>query len=309
MLDTGRVPVAEQFSYWREVVSGSFVPLQVERDRSGPFAGSIEFSTVGPVGVAHIASQPQRVRRTPPLIAAGADEALFVNYQVRGTGGMRQDGQEGRLVPGDFTIVDSTRPFELSFGRDFAQLCFTLPRELIAPRLPVPRDATALRVRGDRGAGALAAQALRALAEQGPALDRAAARGAAEHVLGLVAVALRTAVQPPASASRAALLRAAMDEAGRRLDDPDLSPAGVAASIGVSTRHLHRLFADRETTFGRWLLGRRLEGARRELAEPAWDHLPIAAIAARWGFRDASYFGRAFRARYGLTPGAHRREP
>jgi AraC-like DNA-binding protein len=33
----------------------------------------------------------------------------------------------------------------------------------------------------------------------------------------------------------------------------------------------------------------------------------LAEIAARWGFRSAAHFTRAFRARYGLTPAEHRR--
>lgn len=45
-----------------------------------------------------------------------------------------------------------------------------------------------------------------------------------------------------------------------------------------------------------------LRAASQQLA-----HLPIAQIAARWGFRSPAHFSRAFQARYGITPTSHRR--
>jgi AraC-like DNA-binding protein len=91
------------------------------------------------------------------------------------------------------------------------------------------------------------------------------------------------------------------------LGDPDLAPADVAGRVNVSTRYLHRLFAEQGTSFGRWVLRRRLERCRQDLADPALAHLTISQIAERWGFRDRSHFARAFRARYQLAPREWRR--
>ncbi|WP_460494699.1 helix-turn-helix domain-containing protein [Dactylosporangium cerinum] len=48
-------------------------------------------------------------------------------------------------------------------------------------------------------------------------------------------------------------------------------------------------------------------GARHELLLPQSRHRSVAAIAWRWGFRDATHFTRRFKARYGMLPSQWRR--
>lgn len=69
--------------------------------------------------------------------------------------------------------------------------------------------------------------------------------------------------------------------ARRHLADPDLTPARIAAAHNISLRHLYKLFAKHHVSFEQWLIGERLESARRDLAAPANRHRSIAAIAAR----------------------------
>ncbi|KAA6211814.1 helix-turn-helix domain-containing protein [Streptomyces filamentosus] len=45
---------------------------------------------------------------------------------------------------------------------------------------------------------------------------------------------------------------------------------------------------------------------RRDLADPALDHLPVSVIGARWGYLRPSDFTRAFRAASGTTPTSYR---
>ena len=114
-------------------------------------------------------------------------------------------------------------------------------------------------------------------------------------------------VARPATGQQLALTQAALDEVERSLGDPDLTPATVAARIGISTRYLHQLFSTRGPSFGRLLAGRRLERCRADLADPAYAEWTIAEIGWRNGFTDPSYLARAFRRAYGVSPGEHRR--
>ena len=68
------------------------------------------------------------------------------------------------------------------------------------------------------------------------------------------------------------------------------------------------LFETEGTTFSQFVLARRLSLARRMLADPWLDHQAIAAIAYEAGFGDLSYFNRAFRRHFGMTPGEVRME-
>ena len=214
-----------------------------------------------------------------------------------------QGGRRAELAQGDFAIVDSSQPFEL--GPGLASL--TIPRELLAPLLAAPWEVTAIRVRGDSGVGAVASSALLALARLDSSLDTRAAALLADQIAGLIALALGGAYEPAASTRRAPLLQGALDEVERSLDDPELSPARIAERVGISTRYLHQLFSERGPSFGRWVLTRRLQRCREDLADPRRAHWTIGEIAHGRGFRDSSYFAKTFKARYGVSPRELRR--
>ena len=78
----------------------------------------------------------------------------------------------------------------------------------------------------------------------------------------------------------------------------------VAERCGVSREHFIRAFGRRYGEPPGELLRRlRLEQARRMLRATM---LPVQDVALACGFADANTFGRAFRQRYGLTPGNER---
>jgi len=89
------------------------------------------------------------------------------------------------------------------------------------------------------------------------------------------------------------------------LAEQHVSAADVARRLGVSLRSL--LFAFR-ARFGRtptqYLRDVRLRRAQQLLLT---TDLSIAEVAVRTGFRDASYFDRAFKKRFGVTPLIFRR--
>jgi AraC family transcriptional regulator, positive regulator of tynA and feaB len=304
---TASLPEPERFPFWRDMVSGAFVPVSPTRLTEGPFAGRVTARTVGGLGVSRIASQAQSVERSSGHIERRAGDVFFLNLPLSAGTLATQNGRTASLRSGDFVVVDSTRPFELRFEQEFQQISFTLPHDSLAPLLAAPWDATAVRIPGDRGVGAVASGALRALANTSRPFDRHAGRALTSQLAGLVALALGGVQVPPASTSRALLLQAALDETERALDDPELSPAHVSERLGISIRYLHRLFADRGPSFGRWVLTRRLERCHRDLADPARGHWTIGDVACHHGFGDPSYFARAFKARYGMSPREFRR--
>lgn len=57
----------------------------------------------------------------------------------------------------------------------------------------------------------------------------------------------------------------------QKLHDPELAPTVVAAAHHISLSYLHRIFQQESPgeTVGAWIRGRRLEGARRDRANPA----------------------------------------
>ena len=86
-------------------------------------------------------------------------------------------------------------------------------------------------------------------------------------------------------------------------------PSGQAAAAGAEfVGDLPQRERGRDgLTCGRWVREHRLRRCRDDLADQRLSQVTIAEIAARWGFRSAAHFTRAFRARYGITPADHRR--
>ncbi|MGA0569577.1 Ada metal-binding domain-containing protein [Variovorax sp. VNK109] len=102
------------------------------------------------------------------------------------------------------------------------------------------------------------------------------------------------------------------NQAARLLDEPDAwseAPASVAAlarRLGVSDRHLRRIF---EAQFGvsplQYLQTRRLLTAKQLLADTS---LPVSQVALCSGFSSLRRFNAAFVGHYGLSPAQLRRQ-
>ncbi len=85
-----------------------------------------------------------------------------------------------------------------------------------------------------------------------------------------------------------------------------ISLGDLARAAGVHPAHIARTFRRRHgQTVGGYVRRLRLETARVQLAN---DTCSLAEIAGSCGFADQSHFTRLFRAAYGVTPAAFRRE-
>ncbi len=86
--------------------------------------------------------------------------------------------------------------------------------------------------------------------------------------------------------------------------DDDLTTAALAATAGVSQRHLTRLFVEHlGQTPGRFVRRTRIEASAQLLASTT---LPTAQVASRCGFRSAEALRQAFIAQYGISPSRYR---
>jgi AraC-like DNA-binding protein len=95
------------------------------------------------------------------------------------------------------------------------------------------------------------------------------------------------------------VLAAVFDVIGARYAEP-ISLADVAAELGLSGGHLTTVVRRRTgRTVQQWIGERRMQEARRLLVE---TDLPVAAVARRVGYPDASYFIRRFHREHGTTP-------
>jgi AraC-like DNA-binding protein len=125
--------------------------------------------------------------------------------------------------------------------------------------------------------------------------------GVPDTLCRLAGIACNAAAGAQPVAVREARLAQARHYIERHLADPYLSPARVAAALGVSLRSLHLVFVPTGTSVARHILQRRLEECRAALLRDG--RRPVTGIAFAWGFNSLSTFYRAFQAAFGCAPG------
>lgn len=290
---------------WRDLIREHFVALDIDAARDERFRGAVASTGIGHLKVASVDSTAAEYRRTPGLARADHDAYLQVGLVTRGTAVLRQDGREALLRAGDYAVYETGRPFFWALCEDVGLSVYTWPRASIALQPAESQRLTARALGGAGGLGGIVGRMLAELVTAPPALSPAGAVRLA-HEVGELVTTVAGEQAGPATPDRAAadLLHAVDAYLAEHLADPDLHPASVARAHFVSTRHLHRLFAQRGTTVTQHVRHLRLERCRRELA--CGPDVPIFEIARRWGFADAATFSRAFRQAYGTTPSAYR---
>ncbi|GAA4800400.1 helix-turn-helix domain-containing protein [Streptomyces ziwulingensis] len=305
VLSTAELPAPDRTERWQEVVSRTFVPLDVRLLEKEPSPGLIASRRLGALQVTRVQAGPQTTTRSKRLIARDDRRYLILTLQQRGTALKEQDGRATLVSPGEFSLSDAARPFRKKLERDFVFTSFHFPREDLRVREEDLRALTATTFSGQGGSGALVATYLARMAAEAAVLGETVGREFAATALDLLALLLdercgRLAPQAPEAA--AAMLARVKDHILRNLSDPGLSPSGIAAAHFLSVRYVHKLFELEGVTAGEWIKSQRLERCRRDLTRAPAARVGVAAVARRWGFVSPSHFSRVFRAAYGVSP-------
>ena len=301
-------PHAARLEHFKRVVATAIVPFDTDFHAGHELTGEVLSGRVGAIRVTRVSAPPMNATRTAGLIRAADSELFKIDLQLRGRTVFAQGGREATLRPGDFTLLNLSRPSGL-VDRDEHEMVAVLFSPAALPLAPDELDRlTAVRISGRSGPGALtAALAYRLTRRLG---DGEPAAALDTGLLDVLAVALAQRLDGVAALPRAtrrrALLAGVQAFIEQRLADPALSPGLIAAANHISVRLLHKLFETHETTVAAWVRQRRLERCRRDLLDPSLGGWPAAAIGARWGLRNAANFSRLFRAAYGLPPGRYR---
>ncbi|NKX54605.1 AraC-like ligand-binding domain-containing protein [Arthrobacter mobilis] len=301
---------AGSLAEWRNLVSESFVPLEVHTDSAEGFRGRMRSRILDELSIVEVSASGHRVVRTPSLISASDRLYFKLNLQLAGHGLLVQDNREATLRPGDLAVYDTHRPYTLGYGEDFRTLVLMFPHDALDLPAEAVAQLTAVRLPGDAGLGRMVSPFMVQLAENLDVLSGASGRRLAHNVVDLIATMFESeldARREPASGSHSELMTKIRHYIEAHLGNPELSPADIAAAHYVSTRHLHNIFAASGTTVASWIRTRRLEHCRRDLRDPILADRSVGAIAARWGFVDAAHFSRVFRSAFGEPPSAYRR--
>jgi AraC-like DNA-binding protein len=212
-------------------------------------------------------------------------------------------GNEFVTKRGDLLLMDPTIPFrnQARIAHDYRR--WFLPRTWIEPHLPFERRPLSLHLTGTEGLDVLVRSYLSALNETIDKLDHLQQPAVIDNFCRLLALSCGGSPGPQQGAIRAAKLQQAKDYISKHLTDPGLTPTQAAAAIKVSVRQLHLLFEPTGISFAEHVQCRRLDECRAALASPLGRDRSVTDIAYAWGFNNLASFYRAFRRRFGVSPG------
>ncbi|WP_406126283.1 AraC family transcriptional regulator [Streptomyces sp. NBC_00989] len=311
------VPVEDRFEYWRELTHQAIAPSHISSEHAGDFWAEQRMMELGPVYVWPTSLLPARFVRTEKLVRQCDPETYHLTLVLGGGLGLDHVGRTDFYGPRDLWVTDSSRPYDVhpspadgqraiaGVGVDFPKALMPMPPDRMLPLL-------GRRLSGREGTGALLTGFLAGLDQQAESLRPSDATRLGTVVVDLVAAWFAQVLEAESALSPEtrhrtliARIRAFIRD---NLHDPELTPPVVAAAHHISLSYLHRLFQEdaRGETVAAWIRTQRLEGARRDLANPALRDTPIRAIAARWGLLRAADFTRSFRQAYGLSPREYR---
>ncbi|GAB1339198.1 helix-turn-helix domain-containing protein [Streptomyces sp. E-15] len=308
VFDSGDFPAEDAFSAWEKATADAVMPTSFKLIGTDVFRGRVSTMPLGAVQVSAMAYSSYLTRRTPKLIRVSDPEIFAFGVTGSGSHVIEQNRHRAAVRPGELLFFESSRPFETHADGECILIQF--PRTL----LPLPnRHVTRLLCQalpGDQGMGRLLTAFLTHLAEDSTSYTPGDAARLGTVGLDLVTATLAHFLEReddmPSDSRQRVLYMRITSFIERHLADSRLTAAEVAAAHHISVRSLHRVFQQHGVTVRSWIRGRRLERCRRDLADPSKRHVPVHAIAARWGFPQPADFTRAFRTAHGITPSDYR---
>ena len=290
---------------WREWAARTIAPIDVCVFDESAFAARWSSHGVGQLRLLRLEAPAQRVVHSGEG-AGKATPSIQLVYARKGALKTRMGGKRFTVRPGEFVLLDNTRFYRMEMDTAHEAVDLMMPLGWLDRYLPDPGALLGRPVSAREGWGAPLGSLLETLVEglgaEGTDKTPLPRPMIAEQVGTLLTLA--TGFHEPATESRhrGQLARRILRRIETDFADPDLSPEGLAAELGISKRYLQQLLAGSGTSFVQELTATRLDRASDMLSDPRAGGLSVGEIAFRCGFLDPGYFARAFRKRFGRTP-------
>jgi len=302
---TSDIEKRHQFGYFTEEVCRHYSRRDYENTSGASgFQAEIEITTVAGSECVVLKGPARTVTRSPSNIRADNDEGLYYSYVLNGQ--LNYEGPGGRwsLSTGQAVVIDNRSVHQLQWrpnGGSCKNMSIRLPRAEFAAPATMDRLADQ-RFFSQHKFSPLLNQSLRKLAGS-------VENDADAEIIALLKISetlIKTIAQDRSLdevGDKSTFLSSIELEIEARLQDPDFSLSVISSSLNVSARQVQRAMAAMETTFSEYVRNKRLSMSMAQLRQPNARAASIESISLACGFSDLSTFYRAFKARYGCTPG------
>jgi AraC-like DNA-binding protein len=246
-----------------------------------------------------------RDERIHELIADGDDEINLV-INLSGPVTVTARGSAALLGEGDGFAISSLEPAVFTRPSPGSAIGFSLPRQAIGSRVRHLEPALARAIPAQLESLRLLKNYSSFLLDNKSRIPPEVREAIVVHISDLVALVLgpsrETASASAGLGNPAARLVSIKADVIENSGNRNLTIDWLAQRHNISARYIQMIFESEQTTLSIFLLERRLARVHEVLSDLRRSSRSISAIAFECGFGDLSYFNRAFRKRYGMTP-------
>lgn len=308
--DTQTISSRQRVDYWQDAVCNTYFPLQLSID--APLRARLSSCSFEghDISLSCLRSSPATYTRLSTHIHSGEAPCYLVTMPCLSGIHFEQGGELVRCLPGSFIVERSDLPYRFGHERFNQVLVLKIPESAVRNRIGCALRTPGLAFNSAQGLGRLFFEKIRTLHDELPLLDAAAQEAMLGQLIESFCLVLQNDARVLASQSPA-LADFHLGNIGRfierHLADPELTPEKIAQGCHISVRYLYKLLAAQNLSPKRLLYQKRLDAVYRQLCDLRVS-TPIGVIAYAHGFNDQAHFSRLFRARYGLSPSALRRQ-
>ena len=306
---TDDLPLRDRVRFWCDYFAKqahSITPSEIPDPIA--FRAEASGSVAGEFALLDIKSGLEKIQRTTADVARDKIEAFFIRRFSRPTiWKVAVGNMPVELIhePGDFCVSSTEWRFEAESKGPASFDMLVIPLTALSPLLAGGRLARPFRLPRASPLSSLLGAAMDAAKAQTPLLTDELGEAVLRNLCGLVALACGASddgTDQGRDSLRSAQLAAVKRYIDLHLADPGLTPAIVAAALGISARQLHRLFEPSGSTFARYVLRQRLLQCRDTIAGATGSGRSVVDVAFGWGFNSMATFYRAFVSEFGSPP-------
>jgi AraC-like DNA-binding protein len=294
-----------RYEAWLEGVCRSFCRIDAESAAAEPIDWRVAITQVAGISIARVGGTSGHFMRTRSLLSDARDDYVLTTA-ISGDVIVTQGSNAIRLRESQMCLMNMSIEGGVCLDDGNRFTSTRIPRAALLAMCPQVDDKLYQPLDENQHIRELITQYSALTADTAASLDALGQQAMASHLVDLIALLLRTGKDSTQLATErgyfVARLRSVQRHVLDRLSDSGLTVGSIAQSCGLSPKQVQRLFERSGTTFSEFVLEQRLLLARRMLAAPGNRLEKIGTIAYVAGFGDLSYFNRAFRARFDMTP-------
>ena len=249
----------------------------------------------------------QEYDRTPAHVARGAMDHFQITLCVEGEMRFSSGRREVTMGPGAICLIDMAQPNRTVLrggGSRTRLMAIILQRAMLAPRLAHPDSATATLLPSNHPHTRLLASHYAALTLP-PEPEAGSAEATIDAIADIVAAAAGGTADIAAGVERAErhlYLAVIKRRIADNLETDALTADELCRHFQISRATLYRLF-EADGGLSHYVREQRLNLAFRQLISPSAEDTRLIDLAVGMRFSSDSTFIRAFRRKFGLTPG------